>query len=80
MNTIIYGITEETYRTKNSSRTAYGIAAYADPETDGTAAVVASVRDISADREKVEILVCECNRLAVSPCHLTDIVEDFLAL
>ena len=80
MNTIVYGITEETYRTGDSCRTSYGIAAYADPDQSGTALIVASVRDISAEREKVALLVDICNRMAVSLCHLPDVVEDFLAI
>ena len=78
MNTITYGITEETYVTAGGSRKSYGIAAYADEETLGSASVIAAVRDISADRAEVEELACMCSRLAVSPCHLHDIVEDFL--
>ena len=34
---ITYGVVEEKYVLGKSKRTAYGIAAYADAETDGTA-------------------------------------------
>ena len=80
MNTFIYGVTEETYRVGNSCRTSYGIAVYADPETDESAAIIASVRDISADRESVEQLVHTCNRLHLSPEHLSEVIEDYLAV
>ena len=83
MNTIMYAITEETYLLPDGraegSRLAYGIAAYADWETTGTASVVASMHDICEDKERLMSLVCECNRLQLSPIHLQEVIEDFLA-
>ena len=49
MTTVTYGITEEKYTLGQQTRVSYGIAAYSNPETDGTATVIASVHDISDD-------------------------------
>lgn len=76
---ITYGITEETYSLGNTSRVSYGIAAYADADEDGTATIVASVRDITANRQALAELVSLCNSLELSTTHLMDVVEDFLA-
>ena len=45
----------------------YGIEAYA------------AIEDLSTDRRSVESLVKRCNRLALSPIHLKDVAEDFVA-
>ena len=76
--TITYGVTEEIYTLGAVSRRAFGIAAYADAEEDGTATIVAAVHDITDDRAKLEGLVAACNREGLSLVHLDDIVEDFL--
>ena len=75
---ITYGVSEEVYVIGESRRVAYGIAAYADAETDQTSTIVASVNDISSDREAVEKLVELCNSLELDVVHLNDVVEDFL--
>ena len=77
--TITYGITEEHYSLGEDSRTSYGIAAYADADTDGTAMIVASVHDITSDKQKLTELVLKCNRMELSVIHLYDVVEDFLS-
>lgn len=76
---ITYGITEETYSLGNTTRVSYGIAAYADADEDGTATIVASVRDITANRQALTELVSLCNSLELSTIHLMDVVEDFLS-
>ena len=80
MSGITYGITEEKYSIGDSSRVSYGIAAYADADIDGTATVVASVHDVTQDRQKLSELIDTCNRMKLSVCHLTDVVEDFLTV
>ena len=72
---ITYGITEEKYTLGDDSRVSYGIAVY----DSGISTVIASVRDLSSDREAVEEHVRLCNRLELSPIHLNDVAEDFLA-
>ena len=79
MMNITYGVTEEIYSLGHSFRTSYGIAAYADSEEDGTATIVASVHDVTADKQALIELVSLCNRLELSTIHLNDVVEDFLA-
>ncbi len=79
MPSITYGVTEEVYSLRGNSRKAYGIAAYSNAQYDGTATVLASVNDISAERGKLEKLVQICNRSELSPIHLNDVIDDFLA-
>jgi len=77
--TVTYGITEEIYILGDSKRISYGIAAYADTETDNTTTIVASVHDITSDKQKISELVEMCNRLELSAIHLNDVVENFLS-
>ncbi len=76
---VTYGIIEEVYSLGSDSRTAYGIAAYADVKTGGTAIVLQSIHDMTSDREKLQELVEICNCLNLSTVHLCEIAEDFLA-
>lgn len=79
MTNVTYGLTEEIYSLGSTSRTSYGVAAYADPEKVGTAMIVAYVRDVTEDKQALAELVSRCNRLELSTVHLMDVVEDFLA-
>lgn len=76
--TITYGITEEVYTMGTNSRLTFGIAAYADAETDGTATIVDAVHEITNDRAKLEAFVAACNREGLPLVHLDDVIEDFL--
>ena len=78
MNGILYGIIQEMYVLGTENRISYGIAAYADPETSGTASVITAVRDICDNKDKIDALVLPCNTHRLSPIHLQDIIEDFL--
>ena len=75
---ITYGIVEEKYVLGESQRTAYGVAAYADAETDGTATIIASVNDISSQKDRVEEFVKSCNSAKLSPRDLKEAALDFL--
>ncbi len=77
--TLTYGIVEERYIFRNNWRVSYGIVAYADIESDGSATIVGAVHDITSDYFKLYGLVQECNSLLLSLNHLIDVVEDFLA-
>lgn len=79
MTNVTYGLIEEKYNLGTGSRISYGIAAYADAQTDGSTTVVISVHDITSDKEKLSRLVEDCNKLELSSVHLYDVVEDFLA-
>lgn len=78
MMNVTYGVTEEIYSLGAASRVSYGIAAYADVVEDGTATIVASVHDVTSDKQALCELVSICNRLELSSVHLMDVVEDFL--
>ncbi len=80
MMSVTYSIVKEIYCLGQSSRTSYGIVAYANSEKDGTATVIASVHDVTTDRNSLEELVLLCNRSKLSTIHLNDIVEDFFAV
>ena len=72
---ITYILCRESYKTKRSERIAYGIAAYAE---DGQTCIT-KLHDITSDKNALAELVSLCNRLQLSPIHLHDVVEDFLA-
>ncbi len=76
MTEIFYGVITEKYTVKSKVRTAYGIAAYADIEEAGSATIVSSVRDISANKAFVEELAKKCNTYKLSAEHLSDVVMD----
>ncbi len=76
---IKYGITEEVYSLGNDRRVSYGIAAYAEADNDGTATIVASVHDVTANKKALMKFVLLCNTLELSVIHLNDVVENFLA-
>ena len=77
-NKVIYGVREEIYSVNGRARCGYGIVAYAPMEDDTGLAVIASVSDVTSDREALEDLVLLCNEIGLDPCHLYNVVEDFL--
>ena len=79
MNSVTYGITEEKFSLGARERTSYGIAAYSDTQTDGTATVLLHISDITCERDRIAELVELCNKLHVSVLHLNDVVQDFHA-
>ena len=79
MTTIVYGVSEEKYSQGGTTRISYGIVAYADSTTGGIASIVASVRDISNNKTRIEQLADLFNRMELSPIHLDDVIADFLA-
>ena len=76
---ITFGLIQETYILGDTRRTSYGIAAFVDTKTDGSATVVDAVHDIGSDRERLTELIRRCNDLHLSTLHLHDVVEDILA-
>ena len=79
MINVAYAISEEKYTFSEECRTSYGIVAYSNVDQDGTKTIIASVRDITSDRDALARLVSDCNRLKLSTVHLNDVVEDFLS-
>ncbi len=78
MKNIIYGLIQEQYILGDETRISYGVAAYADPEFDGTVTVVASAHDLSGDKNVMTDFVNKCNELQLSLLHFDDVIEDFL--
>ncbi len=72
--TVIYQVTEEKVSTETAERITYGITGYAD----GGRPIV-SIRDVTTDKAGLLALAETCNRLCLSPLHLYDVVEDYLA-
>ncbi len=56
----------------------YGIAFTPDTSAPKFSKAI-RISDISVDYEKISTLVTLCNQLELSPIHLWDVVEDFLA-
>ena len=79
MINVSYAIIEEKYTLGNESRISYGIAAYSNVKENGTATVVASVHDVTSNKEELMKLVDSFNRLKLSTLHLSDAVEDFIS-
>ena len=76
MNTAFYGLLKSEVLSGQKARTSYGIAlCQADA---GVLIILRSVTDLTTDRERALALIERCNRLALSPIHLDDIIEDFL--
>ena len=78
MKGVTYAITEEKYTLGRESRVSYGIAAFTDANTDGTATIIYSIHDITSNKKRLSQLVDDCNRLKLSIVHLSDVVKDFL--
>ncbi|MBQ9086459.1 MAG: hypothetical protein IJY47_04660 [Clostridia bacterium] len=67
-----YEITEEIHN--DCTQASYGIEVYEGE----TGVLITSICDISCNRQRVVRLADQCNRLALSPIHLRDVIEDFL--
>ena len=73
MSKITYVLMEDRYCNGMRPKAFYGIQI-----CDASDKIVATVWDISADRERLSELVQKCNLLELSPIHLYDVIEDFL--
>lgn len=72
-----YIVVQSTYKNRDITRIAFGIAAV--EEYDGVTTILESISDISTYIEPIERLVKVCNNLQLDPIHLQDVVTDFLA-
>ena len=79
MLNVTYTIIEEKYTFGNKCRITYGISACVNGSEADSFTVVASVHDITSNKEKIINLIDDCNRLKLSTIHLEDVVEDFLS-
>lgn len=73
----LYILIESSYTVDGVGYTTYGIA-LADI-SDGCAVIIEAIPDLSPDRERVSRLAQLCTELHLSPLHLDDVVDDFLA-
>ncbi len=73
-----YGITKEIYSHRNNTRTAFGVSAYEDSESNESDYPLETVSDVTSDEKTIIELVDNCNKLGLSELHLNDIIEDFL--
>ena len=73
MQTQRYILIKSIYTLENTEHTIYGIAL-----ADGSD-LIESVNGLSCDRQRVERLAELCTRLELSPEHLSDVIDDFLA-
>lgn len=78
MTSITYGLTKTEYEYNGKKRVSYGIAVYADAQSEDTAIVVDSISDITPDKAALTELAEQCNSLELSKEHLREIVEDFI--
>ena len=78
MNAVIYERIRGITVSEGKRYTTYGIAARLPHDSEQDGITIAAILDVSTDGEAVDALVARCNRLALSPVHLNDVVEDFL--
>ena len=78
MNAVTYEMTEGVISLEGKLYTTYGIAARIPNDVDNACITIVEIPDISTDAAQVEALIERCNRLALSPAHLNEVVEDFL--
>ena len=71
-----YTINEKTISINDMSRISYGMDIYDD--TYGRMILLLKIYDISTEKNKVEGLISNCNRLNASPTHIFEIIEDIL--
>lgn len=76
---IIYKLIEETESSGANTRISYGIAAYADSKDGSIATMIATIHDITSDKQALTEFVALCNRLELSMIHLREAIDDFLA-
>lgn len=68
-----YILIKSSYTLEDAEHTTYGIAL-----ADGSD-LIESVSGLSSDKQRVERLAELCTQLDLSPEHLSDVIEDFLA-
>ncbi len=76
---VTYAVVEEKYTHLSGTRVAYGIAVFKGAGEDRTESIIHLIHDVTPDKERLESLVADCNRLKLSSLHIYDVVEDFLS-
>ena len=72
-----YILIESNYTVNGIKYTTYGIAL--TDITDGCAVIIEAIPDLSPDRERTNRLAGLCTELHLSPLHLSDVADNFLA-
>lgn len=68
-----YRLYEEILNIEGAEVETFGIAAF-----DENGEIIGLATNITTIKEKALFLLEKCRRLAISPCHLIDIAEDFI--
>ena len=76
---VTYVVIEEKYAHISGTRVSYGIAVCKGESQEHSASTIHLIHDITSDRDRLEALVSNCNRLRLSSVHIYDVVEDFLS-
>lgn len=76
--TITYGITEGKHTIEGTIYTSYGIIVYDNAACDNSNTGIASIQDITSDKNKLLNLLTKLNTMHLSIIHLNDIIEDYL--
>lgn len=68
----MYTITQDKKNIDGAVKTTYGI------KCDEVSVKDVSVKDVSPNKEEVTELIDRLNKYGLSPCHLQDVIEDFI--
>ena len=79
MTDITYGIVEAQYCLNKTKRIKYGVVAYCDGDAENDVIVIASIHDVTSEKNKLLELINKCNNCKLSLIHLDDVIQDFLA-
>ena len=76
MDCVRYEVMEDYISTERGEIPTYGILVC--PKTDERVPLI-EIRDVTLDASALSALVALCNLLELSPLHLRDVIDDFLA-
>ncbi|MBE6631634.1 MAG: hypothetical protein E7623_02910 [Ruminococcaceae bacterium] len=77
METERYILIESSFLSNGVRNTTYGIA-YTD-FSNGIPVILKAIPDLSTNKDRVQYLAVLCTELQLSPLHLRDVIDDFLA-
>lgn len=75
---ITYAVTNEICSSCGINRISYGIDAHVKTDPKCKSTVIASIKNITFDKSKLDALVKQCNALQLSLVHLYDVIEDLI--
>ena len=80
MKDLFYAVFEEVRSIDGVLHPVFGIGLYRLSDPCAVPELLLHVGNVSSDRAVLEALAERCNRLGLSPLHLSDVIDDFLAL